>query len=219
MVLPCFLVAEMTNNREMFDRWAEAYDASVKSCPSFPFAGYMETLNGLVEAAQVVPGMTVLDLGTGTGELGGRFVESGGQVWATDFSPRMIEKAQSKFPQMKSAVVDMRTILADGFPARYHRVVSGYAFHHLDLDEKLDLIRSLAAEHLLPAGQILIADVAFGSVSERAEAGSRLQDLWDPSEHYWAADETLEALADSGLPASFTQVSFCAGYFLIPGQG
>lgn len=205
----------MQNDSELFDRWAEAYDSSVESSPSFPFVGYEKVLHGLLSSAEVTPGMSVLDLGTGTGAVAGRFLRAGCQVWATDFSPKMIAKAQAKFPSLTCATSDLRDLAIDGFPSRYDRIVSGYALHHLDFEGKLELITDMALNHLLPGGRILVADVAFLTTQQREQAAQRLQDLWDPTEYYWAADETTQALSDLGYSSTFTQVSFCAGYFSI----
>ena len=54
--------------REGYDRWAETYDVDVATSTEFPLAGYEQVLAEVLSQADVRPGMSVLDLGTGTGK-------------------------------------------------------------------------------------------------------------------------------------------------------
>ena len=58
---------------QLFDRWAEHYDHSVRSATGL-HEGYCEVLDRVVQLAEARPGMRVLDLGVGTGNLARRFV-------------------------------------------------------------------------------------------------------------------------------------------------
>ncbi|MGZ6346323.1 MAG: class I SAM-dependent methyltransferase, partial [Anaerolineales bacterium] len=80
-----------------FDDWAETYDFSVSN-NQFPFTGYKTLLEKIVKLADVKPRMRVLDLGTGTGNLAIRFARSNCDLWCTDFSSGMLEKARQKIP-------------------------------------------------------------------------------------------------------------------------
>ena len=85
---------------EEFDDWAENYDQSVANTQSFPFTGYEEVLDKVVELATPQPGMQVLDLGTGTGNLALRFDAIGCEIWGTDFSSADAGKSQGQnFPR------------------------------------------------------------------------------------------------------------------------
>jgi len=201
--------------RKLFDQWAETYDLHVPSATEFPLAGYGDVLTELLSLAAPEPGMSVLDLGTGTGNLVGLFLSRGCSVWATDFSPGMIERARAKYPTVAFAVADLRHPLPAAFPQRYDRVTSAYAFHHLSLETKARRIRELALQHLQPGGRLLLADVAFRTAPERAAARTRYEDCWDPDEFYWAADETREVLGGLPLKVEYSQVSFCGGVFVI----
>lgn len=203
------------DKRELFDSWADTYDLDVPTSTEFPLAGYEKVHTELLSLAEVESGMSILDLGTGTGNLLGLFLERDCSVWATDFSPRMIERARAKYPKASFLVADIQDDMPASFPKRYDRIVSAYVFHHLELDEKARLIQDLALKHLLPRGRLLIADVAFPIVQEREVARSRFEDRWDPGEYYWAADETKEMLHGLSLEIDYVQVSFCAGIFVI----
>ena len=70
---------------EDFDGWAEDYDQSITNTPNFPFTGYEKILNTVVELADPQPGMRVLDLGTGTGNLALRFEALGCEIWGDEW--------------------------------------------------------------------------------------------------------------------------------------
>jgi putative AdoMet-dependent methyltransferase len=198
---------------EIFDRWAEHYDRSVQSGSGL-HEGYGEVLDLVVRSAEARPGMRVLDLGAGTGNLAQRFLARGCEVWGTDFSPAMLAKARVKLPQAK--LVHMN-LLADDWPEglagqRFDRIVSTYVFHEFALATKISLLTRLTAHHLTPGGWIVIGDVAFPDREALARAGA---DHWDEDEAYWAADEALAACAAAGLRATYTQVSRCGGVFVV----
>jgi 2-polyprenyl-3-methyl-5-hydroxy-6-metoxy-1,4-benzoquinol methylase len=60
----------------LFDDWAETYDASVQEV-DFPFDGYELVLDEVARLAAVQPGMRILELGIGTGNLTKRLANSG----------------------------------------------------------------------------------------------------------------------------------------------
>jgi len=68
---------------EDFDDWAESYDTSVSN-DRFPFTGYQDVMTQMVTLAQVRPGMSVLDLGTGTGNLAAEWKRSLDRIVSAD---------------------------------------------------------------------------------------------------------------------------------------
>jgi len=130
-------------NSEHFDRWSQDYDEMVSSSKGFPFTGYEDVLGKILCLADVQPGMSVLDLGTGTGNLAGRFLSHGCAVWATDFSSAMLEKAKEKYPNLVTACANISECPPTDFRMRYDRIVSAYAFHHLQLRDKVQLLQRL----------------------------------------------------------------------------
>jgi putative AdoMet-dependent methyltransferase len=198
--------------REEFDEWAETYDSSV-SINQFPFDGYQVVLSKVVEMAEVRAGMSVLDLGTGTGNLAERFAHLGCELWCTDFSPAMLAKARLKLPQAHFLLHDLREELPAGIPDAFDRIVSAYVFHHFELDEKVRILRRLLP-HLAPGGRLIIGDIAFRDQTAleqvKAEAGAE----WE-QEYYWLAEDALPALEEAGLAARYMQVSACAAIFVI----
>jgi cyclopropane fatty-acyl-phospholipid synthase-like methyltransferase len=196
----------------LFDEWAERYDKDVQSATGL-HRGYEQVLDRVVEFADPRPGMRVLDLGVGTGNLARRFVDLGCAVWGVDFAPAMLAKAQAKVPQAKLLRVDL---LDDTWPEdlagqRFERVVSAYVFHEFSLEAKVRLLTRLARDYLAGGGRIVIGDVAFSSLQALRQAGA---DHWDEEEHYWAADEAIAACEAAGFELSYAQVSSCGGVFV-----
>jgi cyclopropane fatty-acyl-phospholipid synthase-like methyltransferase len=221
----------MSGSREqLFDEWAESYDESVKEPSGFPHEGYERVLDLVAERARVEPGMEVLDLGIGTGNLAARFLDRGCTVWGLDFSLQMLAKVHAKFPQIELLKADLRGDWPIDVDRRFDRVVSAYMLHELDLGSKVRLLSKLVRDHILEGGRAVIGDVSFLTRAARDEAPERygrrldretgkVRIIWDEDEFYWAADEAAEALRDVGLRASYEQVSFCGGVYVIERAG
>lgn len=194
-----------------FDAWAAQYDQDVTD-DGFPFTGYARVLDEVVRQAQAAPGMRVLDLGTGTGNLAALFAAQGCELWCTDYSPKMLAIARAKLPAARIFEHDLRQPFPPELDRRFDAIVSAYVFHHLELPEKVAFIKKLLAENLATGGHLVIADLsfpdaqAFGAVRQAAGEG------WD-EEPYWIAAEALPALQAAGIPAAYTQVSDCAGIY------
>ena len=200
---------------ELFNEWAEDYDEAVESAEDFPFAGYERVMAEIVRRAAVTPSMRVLDLGTGTGNLAERFVELGCEVWGVDFSAEMLARAREKVPQGHFLRANLLDSLPDELPPDFQRIVSGYVFHEFRLATKVELLKRVAAAHLVQDGLVVIGDIAFPTAEQRERVRQRWADVWDEEEHYWAADEAMVALARAGLDTEYRQSSFCAGVFII----
>ena len=194
----------------LFNDWAKHYDVSIGDSQGFPFAGYEEVLQRVVTFAQLKPDMRVLDLGTGTGNLAERFARKDAEVWGLDFSKEMLDKARTK---VSSATFLQADLLSD-WPElpKFDRIISAYVLHEFNLERKLELLKK-SAQHLTDGGSIVVADIAFPNADVLEQAHERWQEIWD-DEHYWIADEALEACEEVGLRGVYMQVSSCAGIFV-----
>jgi len=196
-----------------FDDWAETYDRSVLEYQQFPFDGYEMVLDAVVTLAEPRPGLSVLDLGTGTGDLACRFVQSGCDLWCTDFSATMVEKARQKLPAAHFILHDLRLPLPPELTGPFDRIVSAYVFHHFELDEKVRILCDLLP-HLAPGGRIVLGDIAFPNRATLEQIKAEAGDEWE-EEFYWLAAESLSAMDKAGILAEYIQVSSCAGVFVL----
>lgn len=195
-----------------FDDWAETYDRSV-AIDQFPFYGYESLLDKAAALADAKPGLSVLDLGTGTGNLAMRFAVLGCDLWCTDFSATMLEKTRLKLPAAHFVLHDLRGDWPPELNRPFDRIVSAYVFHHFELDEKVRILGSLLPR-LAPGGRMIIGDIAFPDAAAREKVKIADGDEWE-DEFYWLADETVPALENLGFIVEYTQVSACAGIFCI----
>ena len=195
-----------------FDYWAATYDRSTVGDTGFPFDGYYRVLQIVVDLAGVAPGADLLDLGTGTGNLALLFTRKGCGIWGIDFSSEMLALAKLKLPGAELACLDIRSEWPEAFQRRYNFIVSAYTFHHFPLEEKVALVRRLLEKYLHPGGNLVIGDIAFQDTAAEDLLRCLLGEEWE-QEYYWLADESLAAFTAAGIPATYTQVSSCAGVF------
>ncbi len=197
-----------------FDLWADTYDHEVTSEGSFPFEGYSRVLDTVVSLAEPKPGMQVIDLGVGTGNLAARFHKAGCRLWCTDFSALMLEKARRRLPHAEFILHDLRTSFPANLPRPFDLVVSTYVFHHFPQKEKMTLCSHLVQEMLKPGGRLVIGDIVFRSEAEREGTRLSLGEQWE-EEDYWITSLDLPALHDQGLHAVAVQVTAYSGVFVI----
>jgi putative AdoMet-dependent methyltransferase len=200
-----------------FDAWVDTYDEDVVSYDKFPFAGYQNALDTVVHLAAPARGMSVLDIGTGTGNLAVRFADRGCELWCTDFSEPMLARARQKLPAAQFIRHDLRADWPHALNRRFDSIVSAYVFHHFELNRKTSLIRDLVLTHLSPGGKLVCADLSFPNEEAMQAFAESVGELWE-EEPYWLADRALEALEHAGLIAEYFQVSGCAGVYCIEGR-
>lgn len=103
-------------NKQGFNLWADGYDKTVELSEEsnlYPFAGYRSILNSIFSEVMQTEGSRVLDIGFGTGVLTAKLYENGHSIHGLDFSPRMIEIAQTKMPMAHLIEWDLSSGLPD----------------------------------------------------------------------------------------------------------
>lgn len=134
--------------REGYDRWARVYDHDAN-----PLIGLEDP--AVREAAGDVHGLTVLDLGCGTGRHAVWMAAADAVVTAVDFSRGMLAEARAKpgAERVRFLACDLREPLpfADG---SFQLVVSGLVLEHVpDLDHFFGEVRRV----LRPGGRAVVS--------------------------------------------------------------
>lgn len=191
-----------------FDQWSDSYDDDTAQDGCFPFDGYERVLTGVISAAALEPGQTILELGIGTGNLTRRLVDLGFRVWGLDFSSSMLAIARQKAPEATLAQADLLGDFPSDFKRPYDRVLATYVFHEFPTDAKVNLLQKLFDNYLAPAGYIVIGDIGFPNAAAREAMRESAGELWD-EEYYWIADEILSTLLALGIEVEYFQVSSC----------
>ena len=102
---------------EDFNDWASTYDNTVV-VDRFPFIGYTNVLTKILTLTHPHSGTSVLDLGTGTGNLAELFHQAGCKIWCIDFSGAMLAKAHQKIPSAPFFLHDLHDPLPIGLEGR-----------------------------------------------------------------------------------------------------
>ena len=192
------------------DAEADGYDVDVADESNPVRDGYDATLDWVIEHAAVGRDDTVIDLGTGTGNLAARLGPHARLV-CVDVSTGMLAVAKTKLPRATEYVEADLLEFVDRAP-ECDAVVSTYAIHHLAADEKIALLDGLFLR-LRPGGRIAIGDLMVADRS--AVAGLRetlahadVEEMF-ADEFPWFVDDGrryLEALGFDGVRAEQTGV-------------
>jgi len=113
------------------DTWSRCADCYVDT-----FAGITrETVPLLLEAGGIGPGSQVLEIGSGPGHVADLLVKAGASVTGVDFSSKMVEVAQSRYPRIAFRQADAEQLPFE--PDSFDAVVANFVTHHLARPEKV----------------------------------------------------------------------------------
>lgn len=157
-----------------FNSWADSYDEDVKVDRGALkiYENYNKVLNKVYEKSTITgENISVLDIGVGTGNLAKKFLENNYRVVGIDQSREMLRVAKHKYPNLK---VRLGEFLKIPFNDKvFDIIVSTYAFHHLNSEEKSLAIKEMIRV-LKDNGKIVIGDLMF---KNRVEEESVLKEL------------------------------------------
>jgi len=158
----------------------------------------------VLRALELEPGMTVADVGAGTGYFAVRLARAvpGGEVLATDLEPNMVRflRERARREQLPNLRPIQATATASGLvTASVHRILVVHVWHHLP--NRGEFARGLASA-LRPDGKLVIVDF-----SPNAHRG--------PPASLRVAPETVVAeLEGAGLSARISSVTLPDQYIV-----
>ena len=142
-------------------KWIPAYDAM---------------LDTVVSIVRTLHAPFVVDLGAGTGALGGAILERvpESRVQLVDIDPNMLELATARVARFGARAGHVRGSFADPLP-RCNAVVASLALHHVPVREDKRALYRRVREALRPGGVLAIADA---TVHEHGRAHDWIYELW-----------------------------------------
>lgn len=204
--------------RNWADRWdfddqAVRYDEEIySSVEGFNVhSNYDEALDLSVEAVRPKVDESGLDIGIGTGNLAGRFLEAGANICGVDQSAEMLKQCRDKFPAIQTKLGHFLALpYEDG---QFDFVVSSYALHHLEDDQK-ELALQEMGRVLNASGRICITDLMFEDSSDRQQYIQQLKSqerndiiLSIEDEYYADRSRLLSWLQSHGFHAKANRIN------------
>jgi putative AdoMet-dependent methyltransferase len=194
---------------EIFDKWVDSYDASV-SGQDPEYRDVFEKYDEILSAVTKKSFGTVVEFGTGTGNLTAKLVEAGHSVIGIEPNEAMRTVTAKRFPDL--VLID-GDLLAFKTPQKVDTFVSSYVFHHLKDHDKEKALSTYA--NLLPVGgKIVFADTVFTSEvakqaqisKERARGYNNVADDLE-REYYTTIPNLTQAFEKAGFDVHFEQMN------------
>ncbi len=196
---------------DIFDGWADSYEASVSGKdPEYRdvFEGYDTILNEVVNR---VSGNSVVEFGTGTGNLTAKLVEKDFSVIGIEPNEKMREMTAERFP--KREIIDGDLLQFEIGKSHVDSIVSSFVFHHLT-DEEKGMALKLYSALLKENGKVVFADTAF--ITEEAkqdqikkERSRNFHNVADDleREYYTAIPILTKLFEEAGFQAHFSKMN------------
>ena len=195
---------------DLFDQWASSYDETVSgNDPEYRevFEGYEKMLGHLADLS-ISP---VMEFGVGTANLTRKMVDQRKVVFGIEPSKEMRRIANIKCPE--AAIYEGDFMQYPQLLTPIRSIVSSFAFHHLNRDEKKQAIRTFY-DQLDTKGQVIFIDTLFKNethkkllISEAEQAGflNLAQDLQE--EYYPYLEDLIEMFSEAGFKVSCKQLN------------
>jgi len=194
---------------EIFDEWIDSYDASV-SGEDPEYRDVFDKYEDILLAVTHKSFGTVVEFGTGTGNLTEKLIKAGYNVIGIEPNDAMRRVTAERFPEI--SVVD-GDLLAFNVEYTIDTFVSTYVFHHLTDVEKGKALKKYASL-LSTGGKIVFADTIFMTEQakidqiekERSRGFNNVAD--DLEREYYTTIPVLErAFKDAGFTVQFERMN------------
>ena len=147
-----------------FNSWAKSYDDDVKkdSGKLKIYKNYELILQSVYDLVEELDrrNSNILEIGVGTGNLASKFLKNNYEIIGIDQSREMLSVAKEKYPSLKVRLGEFLKIPYNN--KSFDIIISTYAFHHLNDDEKYIAIEEMMRV-LKDNGLIIIGDLMFES--------------------------------------------------------
>lgn len=191
-----------------FGSWAESYDQDIR-IPGSGLDFYKNYDEVMARTAAGVCGEKVVEIGIGTGNLAKKILENGideKRYIGIDQSVNMLKQAKKKCPGIELRIgTYLQLPLGE---KECDTIVSSYAFHHCDHQEKKLAIAEMDRV-LNYHGKIIITDLMFENMDARKafENGCTDRERKDLADEYFGnVDEIEEIFASHGFSCQHEQI-------------
>ncbi|WP_061995207.1 MerR family transcriptional regulator [Clostridium sp. ATCC 25772] len=164
-------ISDIKNNwkdKWNFNDWAKNYDKAIVEDRGEVkiYKNYNLILDKVYNLASKnnKKGLKFLEIGVGTGNLSSKFLKNNCDIVGIDQSREMLRIAKKKYPKLKVRLGEFLKIPYSD--KSFDIIVSTYAFHHLNENEKVIAIEEMIRV-LKNDGKIIIGDLMFKDVDDK----------------------------------------------------
>ncbi|GCD09301.1 MerR family transcriptional regulator [Clostridium tagluense] len=190
-----YKIKENWKDKWDFDGWAKNYDKDVKgdSGRLKIYKNYEVILDMVFKKAtyNIDKEVEILEIGVGTGNLANRFLSIGLHITGLDQSREMLNVAKEKFPKLKLRLGEFLKLPFEN--NTFDIIVSTYAFHHLNEEEKTVAIKEML-RILKNDGKIIIGDLMFENEKQKHKIMKNLtrKQIDEIEDEYYSNIELLQ---------------------------
>ena len=183
--------ADLELVRASYDRVADTYVSSAVG----ELGGHPWLRAALGAFAEEVRGLgPVLDVGCGPGQVTAHLAGLGLDASGVDLSPRMVEHARRRFPDLRFEVASATEL--DLAPASLGGVLGWWSLFNLPRSALPEVFATVAAA-LVPGGRFLVGTHVGDGELARTEAYGGVPVTW--TTHLWRPEQLAALLAAAGL--------------------